>query len=564
MAGDLQGIASDAEPIDAELIESIPGRELFAMAAWTALADLLIFRGSGFLGPAVFLAMTPILFWVVSAGSQNTRLMGGWVRRIVVALCALVALRLGWSGSPLAVFSGVVLVVALSMASAGYVPYVLEGMVLAMRSAFDGIYRLAKIRLTRWAAPSVPQSNPTGGQPSGAESVEMSDVDASSHRDAGIEPATAGGSGLVAYVLPMVAMTVFGAIFVFANPNLFDWVSTRLETFVLEIQSFVLGMSIWEIPFCILALVVGAGLLRPMLPLARIGPEASAVPLASVHHASRFYAAYRNTLVTLIGLFAAYLAFEFVTLWKRDFPDGFYYAGYAHQGAAWLTYALALATALLSLIFGGSMLRDQREPALRKLAWVWSAQNLLLAAAVYNRLMIYVGYNGLTRLRMVGFFGITLVVIGFVLVLYKIKTRRSFWWLIRSQLVAFVLTVIAYSIVPIDYVVNRYNVAVVQSGYLHPVVMIAVKPTQDEGVYPVLDLVDHNDPVIRDGIRALIAERQVRIEDNAPNHWTEYQLSTWLLDRRLKQDQQAWIEFWDPVKRKIALDKFKEHAMQWY
>ena len=48
------------------------------------------------------------------------------------------------------------------------------------------------------------------------------------------------------------------------------------------------------------------------------------------------YPAFRNTLLTVIALFAAYLVFEFKTLWFRVFPEGFYYSGYAHQGAAWL------------------------------------------------------------------------------------------------------------------------------------------------------------------------------------------------------------------------------------
>ncbi len=67
------------------------------------------------------------------------------------------------------------------------------------------------------------------------------------------------------------------------------------------------------------------------------------------------------------------------------------------SGSRWLTVALALATVLLSTIFQGQILQDERQGLLRKLAWVWSLQNLLLAAAVYHRLWIYVGFNGMTR-----------------------------------------------------------------------------------------------------------------------------------------------------------------------
>ena len=39
---------------------------------------------------------------------------------------------------------------------------------------------------------------------------------------------------------------------------------------------------------------------------------------------------------------------------------------------------------VLSLGFRGEILHDPRLPLLRRLAWVWSAQNFLLAAAVFN------------------------------------------------------------------------------------------------------------------------------------------------------------------------------------
>ncbi len=61
----------------------------------------------------------------------------------------------------------------------------------------------------------------------------------------------------------------------------------------------------------------------------------------------------RNTLAVVILVYAVYLSFEFHTLWFRAFPKGFYFSGYKHEGAAWLTIGLALATSILSLIFRG-------------------------------------------------------------------------------------------------------------------------------------------------------------------------------------------------------------------
>ncbi|MGB7324830.1 MAG: DUF4153 domain-containing protein [Rubripirellula sp.] len=504
--------------------DSPGGREIAAAAIWTLLADLLIFRSHGFTGLAVFLVAVPILFFGLFP-TMFRQASAKWTIGILV----VVAARLIWSGSSLTVFSGVLLVVAVSMVAAGSVPMVLEGIVLASRALFDGAVGLGHFHLSKHLG--------RGGKlPAGSLSI----------------------------LLPVVAACVFGSIFVFANPDLLDRVSTSLMDVVTGLVDWLTGFSIWEIPFCVAALLLGIGLMRPALPMIRVGSTESAETVLFDQTQSQWYAAFRNTLITVIALFVVYLGFEWMTLWKREFPEGFYYAGYAHQGAAWLTFALALATGMLSLIFRGTILADPRLESLRKLAWVWSGANLFLAVAVYNRLLIYVGYNGMTRMRTVGFFGITLVVIGFGLVLYKIGRQRNLWWLLRSQLIAFTLTVIAYSVFPVDYVAHRYNVARVSAGYLRPAVMIAVKPIDDEGVASLLGLVDCSDPIIREGVRAKLAQRQKTIEADSNVHWTAYQASTNRLRRVLKANESKWTDYGNRKQQERAISVFREYAMQWY
>ncbi len=173
-------------------------------------------------------------------------------------------------------------------------------------------------------------------------------------------------------VLPITAALAFASIFVLANPDLHQRVSEQLRLLSAQIRNFFNGFSIWELPFCIAALFVGAGLLRPLQTLL-FGPAGNRIAIQNLPtEPAPLYPAFRNTLWTLIVLFAVYLAFEFMTLWKRDFPTGFYYAGYAHEGAAWLTLALALATLVLSLIFRGRTLLDPRRRALQSYAWLWT------------------------------------------------------------------------------------------------------------------------------------------------------------------------------------------------
>lgn len=528
--------ASEHSSVEAPHVIPVHRREVFAITIWTLLADIFIFRTWGYAGPALFFTAVPLLF---ALGCQRLHINLAW--KIATMLLVIVALRLVWSGSALPIFAAVSLVIAVAMASAGAMPLVLEGFLIAGRMIVDGARRVA---MFRWS--SVARSASSTSTASDSESK------------------SAFGTLMVTYGLPVLAAVVFGSIFILANPDLLDAVSIRLSRITRSMMNWLQGVSIWEVPFCVLALLIGAGLMHPAFPLPRVGREHDGIDSPTESARSPLYSAYRNTLITLIVLFAVYLVFEFATLWRREFPPGFYYAGYAHQGAAWLTFALALATATLSLTFSGAMLRDDRLSVLRKYAWIWSVQNLLLAAAVYNRLIIYVGYNGMTRMRTVGFFGITLVVVGFGLVVYKIAKNHGFWWVIRSQLVALMLTVIAYSVFPVDYVAHRHNVATVNAGYLHPSVMIVVKSKDDEGYLPLFALTDHDDPIIRDGVLAILAQREAELDAMSAAHWTEFQAANWLLYRRLKENHSDWIRFQQTAARASAIERFRNYAMQWY
>jgi len=269
-------------------------------------------------------------------------------------------------------------------------------------------------------------------------------------------------------------------------------------------------------------------------------------------------------------LFALYLLFEFQTLWGRVFPPGFHYSGYAHEGAAWLTVALALATALLSIVFRGRMLSDPRLSRLKRLAWLWSLENLLLAIAVYHRLWIYTGFNGMTRMRVVGLLGMTSVVAGFVLVVWKINRQRSFRWLIRRQLWTVAFALYLYCVLPVDGWVQYYNVSSILSGQPAPSVQIVAHETSDEGWLQLEPLLTCEDVVIREGVSALLADRRIELElaaslEASPEHWTARQFARERLRAMLNHHRRDWPDdAGAAAARRAALERFREYAMQWY
>ena len=501
---------------------AIRAREWTAVLMWTVAADVLLFRTATYLAVGVFFLLTPMIYRVATVPKRRDRNAA-----FCGMLLAMVVLRLWWLGSPMVVASGVVLVIALSMASHRVRPHVVAGFRWTVMAFIGGIGRIGQIQLPKAMLATLRKRRL-----------------------------------LSATLVPASVATVFATLFVLANPG---WVerllwSTRMfgDWLAQQLQ----GFSPLEVPFLILATVIGWGLMRPAWIAASEATTSHASERAA--EPSAMYATYRNTLWTLIALFAIYLTNEYLTLFRREFPNGFYYAGYAHQGAAWLTVALALATAVLSFIFGRSLTRDPRRGKIRSLAWVWSGQNLLLAIAVFNRLGIYVGYNGLTRMRMVAFFGVGLVTVGFVLVIVKIAKERPFDWLIRQQLLAFLIACILFSVAPIDAITTAYNASRVSDSDLPPSVMLAVKPLNDEGWLMATALVDHPDPTIRDGVRARLAERYVSLVTSKDSSRWGHQQATSRLKRTLDAHPQWCVEFLDEAKRGAAQKRFRDYAMRWY
>lgn len=451
-------------------------------------------------------------------------------------MLATLAIRLVWCGSWLGVTCGCVLLVCFAMTLNGRVPYLLHAAVFAAQAIPSGHRGLNHyLRSLSCLRPKLPQH------------------------------------GRLAVVLPVVICSVFGLLFVLANPDLLAIVSERLSFALRAANNWLAGFSPnpMEVLFWFWTAWITVGLLRPEEKQKDSNDEYEYVEVESVETSpAQLYEAYRNSLVVVIGLFAAYLVFEFQTLWFREFPAGFHSSGCAHKGAAWLTVALGLATLLLSVIFRGSILQDRRLSDLRRLAWLWSFENVLLAAAVYHRLSIYVGFNGMTRMRTIGLLGISSVLIGFVLVLIKIARNRDFHWLIRRQLWTVAIAAYLYAVLPIDAWVMNYNVQRILTGDPAPSVQISVHPTSAEGFLQLLPLAESTNDTVREGVLAILAQQQqdsyAADDPRTGQGWTAIQIAERQLLDQLATAQQQWSKYGDHELRKQATERFDQYAYQWY
>ncbi len=531
-----------AELVSSPLVDdrSVRWRELVVVLAIVALADVTIYRGHGYSGYALLFIGTPLLLLLgapVSPSMERRRQSKSLL--IVVGLLLVLAAKMVWCGWGLHIALGLALLCAFALALSGTIPHVLDLVVFPARMMVGGLLGLAaysgRLRTPRWRW---------------------------------------AGFGFLSIALPLMAFVAFSILFILANPDLLDSFGQRIEQVLKAFREWLLDFSPHplEMMFWLAIGWIAIGMLRPLLSRPLFEElelsERGGKDVAVAQSPSPLYAAARNTLVTVLMLFAIYLLFEFKTLWFRTFPDGFYYSGYAHQGAAWLTVALALATVVLSLVFRGSILRDSRLRQLRRLAWLWSLENILLAVAVYHRLYIYVGFNGMTRMRIVGILGISSVLIGFLLVLWKIARNRGFLWLVRRHLWTVALAVYLYGVLPVDRIVVDYNVGRILRGDSAPSVQITEHPISSEGVLLLAPLLECDDALVREGVRAYLAQRYQDAEAlqqrGQATGWTSFQGADYLLLQQLRAKDLQLAPYRDPQLRQQTYDAFRSYAYQWY
>ena len=307
-------------------------------------------------------------------------------------------------------------------------------------------------------------------------------------------------SGLVLQILvPLGLVGLFGGVFALANPLVghfvgaaAGWVAARI---VLP-EALRVGFWCALVPLALL-------LVRPAVRLAKTASLVDrSVPakVLSIRIA-------RNSLVAVNVAFTAFLALDANYLWRGAPPPGMTTQTYAHEGAFWLTVALFLTTVVLGVLFRGALAFDGQAKVARTFAWIWIGQNLLLAASAFRRMAIHVEYSGLSNLRIFGYFGAGLVLVGLGLVAVKLRGVKTARWLVARQLDAFAVAIVLFGVLPTHRLSAHVNVARIEAGELRPALHLFAQAKEDESADVLLPLLQHKDARIREGVAQLLLDR---------------------------------------------------------
>lgn len=139
----------------------------------------------------------------------------------------------------------------------------------------------------------------------------------------------------------------------------------------------------------------------------------------------------------------------------RDFS----HAAFVHQGVYTLIISIVLAISILLYYFRGNMNFYRKHLILKRLAYLWIAQNLILAASITYKNLTYIQEFSLTYKRIGVFIYIILVVAGLLTTYLKVRDKKTTWYLLNiNSWIALILLLIS-SFVPWDTWITNYNLS---------------------------------------------------------------------------------------------------------
>jgi len=129
-----------------------------------------------------------------------------------------------------------------------------------------------------------------------------------------------------------------------------------------------------------------------------------------------------------------------------------------HEGTNALIFSILMAMAVLLLFFRGNINFLKKNKLLLQLAYIWIIQNALLAITVGIRNYYYIDDCGLTMKRIGVFAFLIATVFGLVTFYFKIREKKSAYYLIRMNSWAVCAVFLLLSAIDWDPLMANYNI----------------------------------------------------------------------------------------------------------
>lgn len=275
--------------------------------------------------------------------------------------------------------------------------------------------------------------------------------------------------------IPCTAIFLLGGIYYHANPPFANMVDFIMPNISWDLQH--LSWSIWLMAkgffVCMALLIVSPKALSLSQKEAQFPTYLSrdrkqkAAKAISILGLKREYWAAITTLVTLNLLLFFVNVADLRFLWFSPAQASAQeLSQYVHEGTYLLILALLIAMAVLFWYFRGNLNFYKDKGILKKVAYVWLAQNAMLAISVGIRNWAYVQEYGLAYKRLGVYWFLLLVAFGLFTLVQKITNKHSIIHLTNKNGWAAFLSLLLVSAVNWDCTITRYNLFLAQEKKL--------------------------------------------------------------------------------------------------
>jgi Domain of unknown function (DUF4173) len=250
-------------------------------------------------------------------------------------------------------------------------------------------------------------------------------------------------------LLPVIAIFVFGALLIIANP--------LIEQSVSQLSWLDPSLHIWT--WMPITTVLSFIIIFAVLKLKPLQNQNMAEVPQRLWAASYFKTMpVIFTLLILNFMFAAENFLDLRYLWSGiTLPSGMNYAEYVHRGSYTLIVTAILAGALMIFALQPGSEGEASKP-LRGLVYLWTLQNLFLVASSAKRTLDYIEAYGMTLWRLSGLIWMALVAAGLILIVFRVILKRNSIWLLNGNLIATYLVLLFCSLIDFKSVTASWNV----------------------------------------------------------------------------------------------------------
>lgn len=270
-------------------------------------------------------------------------------------------------------------------------------------------------------------------------------------------------------VAPLAAVVTF--FFLFINGNLIlsttsDWF---LDQFNLFFQNFSNYITLSSILLTLAGALITAWIIysKTSNPIWRFDQKFH-VKLARRKKLKKFKQLgllneYRSGLILLISiniLLALVNGIDIYYVWFNQTPTNWSAADcsrYVHEGTFSLITSVLLSMGIMMYYFRGNQNFFKKINTLRTWAYIWIAQNTFLVLSLVIRNWSYVEQFDLAYKRIGVFIFLLATLVGLFTLVIKIRKKRTFYYLIQTNVWAWLILVFLMSFVNWDRLIVRYN-----------------------------------------------------------------------------------------------------------